>query len=122
MILLPTENIHPWQLLSTTFQKNFQGNYWFSGKLRTSHGVRRSIPIHEIEFIHANIQSIAIKYCGVHHTHIYKHHRDEQELYIVDAIPNMHPQLKEAGSTENYCVLMLVEEYPHIKGMFEHTD
>ena len=88
-----------------------QGDYMFNGHFLTTAGVKELLNEDEIYWIYVEIQ-VMVKVCdGLDYLQVLIREADGQKLFFIDQLTRQQVDSGEYQMKDNYCTLMLAEEY-----------
>lgn len=102
-----TDNKHLW----VRQPQEKEGTYHFSGSFFTTSGVQALLSQDEIFRIYTEIQYHTVQENGLDYLQIFVRESDGQKLYFIDQLNQQMVESGEYQAEDNYCVLMLAEEY-----------
>lgn len=87
------------------------GDYFFTGDFYVTRGVMATLDEREVHAIHLEIKRLVELKGGQDYLQVFKKKRGKQKLFLID---NLSREMLNSGSyskEDNYCTLMLAEEY-----------
>lgn len=87
------------------------GQYFFSGLIHITHGVAYFLTEEEIFWIYMEIYDLAKTENGLDYLQVFLRKSDGQKLFLIDQLTKEQIESGEYRLEDNYCTLMLAEEY-----------